>query len=85
MKHDPDSVYQYIVTYKLSHDGNSPSFREIGDACGISSTSMVKRTIANLVADGKLKFNGAPFQSRCIEVVGGEWVLWVLRLEEMDE
>jgi hypothetical protein len=73
MKHDLDHIYNFIVGYKLSHDGNSPSFREIGDACGIASTSMVKRALADLIGNGKLALNGAPFQSRCIEVVGGEW------------
>ena len=74
MKHDLDHVFDFIVGYKMSHDGNSPSIREVGEPCGISSTSMVKIAILKLVGDGRLTETSSPHRSRCIEVVGGVWM-----------
>lgn len=34
-------ILKYIRDYKAGHDGQSPTIRQIGDATGITSTSMV--------------------------------------------
>jgi hypothetical protein len=30
-----ERIFDFLVTYKQTHDGNSPSLREIADACHI--------------------------------------------------
>lgn len=65
-------VFSFIVKYKKSHDGNSPTIREIGSACGVSSTSVVNYYLNKLEEDGLIRRDN--FQSRNIDVVGGSWV-----------
>jgi len=69
-----ERIYQYIINYKRAHDGNSPTYREIRDACRISSTSIVSYWIDKLVASGRLRLSGDT-GSRKIIVVGGQWSL----------
>ena len=66
------AVYAFIVSYKRAHDGNSPSDREIGDACEISSTSTVDYYLKNLAGMGKIEF-ASNRKSRRVQVVGGAW------------
>ena len=33
-----EAVYRFIVEFKREHDGNSPTYREIMESCGVSST-----------------------------------------------
>lgn len=47
-------VYDFIRSYRNKH-GFAPSYREIGAACGISSTSNVRYWIDALVRRGLLK------------------------------
>lgn len=70
--HDPDRVFAFIVQYKRSHDGNSPTIQEICEECGISSKSVCQRILRKLAAHGKLKPHrkGKP---RAVETVGGKW------------
>ena len=70
--HDPDMLYRYICRYKRLHDGLSPTIREIGDACGISSTSVVNYNLQKLAKAGLIKRYGGG-KTRGIVVVGGEW------------
>jgi SOS-response transcriptional repressor LexA len=73
-----EKVYEFIVKFKGGHDGNSPTIREIGDACGISSTSVVVYWLIRLEDQGLIRRPEPPIGNRyaCkIEVVGGEWVL----------
>lgn len=67
-----ERVYRYIVQYKRDHDGNSPSYRQIMDACDVSSTSQVSLTIDLLRRQGRIRLleNGT---ARSIAVVGGKW------------
>lgn len=62
-------VFNFIVSYKRSHDGNAPTIREIGDACGISSTSVVNYYLHQLV-DEELIYRPVG-SARNIEIVGG--------------
>lgn len=69
-------VLQFIIAYKTSHDGQSPSMREIGDGCGISSTSMVKYYLDALVLQGKIirkLQDDDTGKARNIHVPGGNW------------
>jgi SOS-response transcriptional repressor LexA len=69
-------IYDFIVSYKQSHDGNSPSFREIKIRCGISSTSMVFYYLNKLERQGLIRRLEPEFGTRYatkIEVVGGKW------------
>ena len=67
-----DKVFAFIVAYKQTHDGNSPTVREIGKACGISSTSVVMYALHALAAQDRIKFTRNV--SRTIQVVNGRWV-----------
>lgn len=67
MSHNPETVYEFIVKFKKEHDGNSPTIREIGAACNISSTSAVAYILKVLVRRGLITVD------RDISVVGAEW------------
>lgn len=73
MKHNPkeDKVFKFILKYKESHDGNSPTIREICKACKISSTSVVDYYLEKLQSRKLIQRDS--FQSRNINVVGGSW------------
>lgn len=73
-RHKPDEIYAYIIRYKLSHDGNSPSYRQIVDACDLSSTSVVSDHLDVLRRQGRIRLlNEKNSTARCIAVVGGRW------------
>jgi predicted transcriptional regulator len=67
-------VYKYIITYKSYYDGNSPSIREIADACDISSTSLVHYYLHGLIDEGLIEMSEGTARPR-IMVKGGEWRL----------
>lgn len=62
-------MFRYIVLYKRTHDGNSPSIKQIGDAVGIS-TNVVHSHLRRLEAEGRIVRSG---DARSIMVVGGQW------------
>ena len=75
-KHHPrihriNDVLGFLIWYKRKYNGNSPSVREIGRACHISSTSHVYYYLVRLQTLGKIKLCGGP---RSIEVIGGRWI-----------
>lgn len=59
----------FITSFIAEHDW-SPSYREIGDSLGITSTSNVHFLVKRLVERGYLRH--LPGRSRCLEVVGRE-------------
>lgn len=68
-----DDLLGYIISYKMSHNGNSPSIREMVDAMGVSSVSVIEYHLKKLVRDGRItRTRGA---ARSIEVRGGLWRL----------
>jgi SOS-response transcriptional repressor LexA len=67
-----NDLLKFIVQYKKSHDGNSPTYQEMIDALGISSKSVVKYMLVNLQRAGRIRL--AFDTSRSIEVVGGKWI-----------
>ncbi len=68
----PKHVYDFIIAYKTAHDGNSPTFRQIGDACGITSTSVVNFYLVFLEEQGLVKVERS-WQTRSISIVGASW------------
>ena len=66
------AVYEFLVAFKIEHDGNTPTRREIMEACGITSTSVVNYYLDRLERKGLIEQprNGA---SRMIVVTGGCW------------
>lgn len=77
IKHNLDGVLRFIIEYKSFHDGNSPSIREIMDACQITSTSVASNILRRLANRGDIRLvdDGESALSRNIEVVGGHWQL----------
>lgn len=68
-------VYQFICAFKRDHDGVSPSVSEIGEGCGISSTSVVRYCLDSLERLGMIECAyGKGNKSRMIMVVGGSWI-----------
>jgi SOS-response transcriptional repressor LexA len=67
------SIYEFIVKFKMTHDGIAPSVLEIGKACGISSTSMVRYHLNRLVLFGMIKVDYAG-KSRMISIPGARWI-----------
>jgi SOS-response transcriptional repressor LexA len=70
IKHQREEVLQYIITHKLSNDGNSPTIREIMQMCHISSSSVVSYILRDLQDAGKIRIIEG---SRGIIVTGGMW------------
>lgn len=64
-------LMECIISYKEQNDGNSPSSRQMMDATGIKSTSVVHFHLRVLEDMGKIKvIRGS---SRQIIVMGGRW------------
>lgn len=49
-----EAIFEFITNYHREH-GYGPSMREVADACGITSSSIVHGHIERLVADGMLR------------------------------
>jgi SOS-response transcriptional repressor LexA len=65
-------VLDFIVEYKKTHNGNSPSNREICLGCGIPSTSTVNYYLLELQESGLIILPGKKV-CRSIEVIGWKW------------
>jgi len=68
-----EKLMAFIVAYKQDHDGNSPTYREMMAATGLSSTSMVAYHLEKLEQDGLIERPQSVGNSRVIEVAGGRW------------
>jgi len=68
-----ERLMQFIVDYKTAHDGNSPTYREMMAATGLTTTSMVAYHLEKLEQAGLIERPQQVGNSRVIEVVGGEW------------
>jgi hypothetical protein len=64
-------VYDFICDFKRDHDGNSPSFREIGRGCSISSTSLVNYYLNKLIDQERVYVD---LDTRKIVVCGAQWL-----------
>lgn len=68
-----EKLFDFIVAYKVEHDGNSPTYREMMAATGLTSTSMVAWHLEKLEDAGLIERPQQVGNSRVIEVVGGRW------------
>ena len=48
-----DEVYTFIMEY-ITRNGYSPTFREVGDALGLRSSSTISRYIHRLIDEGRI-------------------------------
>ncbi len=62
-------VLDFILTYKVDHDGCSPRIRQIGTTIGTNSTSLVQYYLYRLMEKKRIVYTGAE-----IHVVGGQWL-----------
>lgn len=67
--HDPDIVLAFLKAFIAEHN-YPPSYREIMEGCGLSSTSIVGHHLDRLQLAGKIRreFNSP----RTIAIIGGE-------------
>lgn len=66
-------VLDCIIRHKTENGGDSPSFRELMEETGDTSTSVVHFQLRKLERMGLIALN--PNKPRCIRVIGGEWVM----------
>ncbi len=73
MNDTSERVFRFIVDFKRSHDGNSPTVREV--AAGLKmGTTTVAYHLRLLERGGVIRSMGFGF-SRGVLVVGGRWKL----------
>lgn len=53
-----EKVLDFIKGYKRSHQGNSPSFDEIAEACALGGRSVVRYHVGILQKEGRLVYKG---------------------------
>lgn len=63
-------MLDYLKEFKAKFDGRSPTRRQIGAACDISSTSVVSYHLTQLERMGYIMVEDG---ARAIRVVGGRW------------
>ena len=76
LKYNRMAVFKFIVAYKVAHDGNSPTLRDIMRAFEISSSSVANFIVRDLTAMGLIRLppiRAGRTIARGIEVIGGEW------------
>lgn len=66
-------IYDFVIQYITDH-GYPPSFREIGDGVGLSSSSSVHNHLLKMFADGTLETDGGLDRPRAIRVPGYRFV-----------
>lgn len=71
-KYDYDEIFQFIVSYKEEHDGNSPTFRCIEKEFSMSRSSLTRYILNRLEKDGKILLYKDGAKTK-IKVVGGHW------------
>jgi SOS-response transcriptional repressor LexA len=69
--HKYAEIYDFIVGFKQAYNGNSPTFRQIGDAVGISSSSVVNTYLDRMVTRGMIEREG---RFRMISIPGSRWL-----------
>lgn len=65
-------TYNFIIEYKKSNDGLSPTFADFREILGLSSNSVIYHRLRVLESIGRIKIIGS--KSRHISVVGGQWI-----------
>ena len=71
------NLFQFIIEYKESHDGNSPTYREMVKGIDVSSTNTIFKYIRAMeksgllkVVDGKLCLRGGSWNYDPLAVKG---------------
>ena len=49
------NLFEFIISYKESHDGNSPTYREMVDGIGVHSTNTIFQYIRKMEKYGLIK------------------------------
>lgn len=62
-------VYRAIIAYKRSHDGNSPSYRELMALTDITSAGHLDYALRALADEDLIRIGG----TRQIEIIGAVW------------
>lgn len=62
-----DAIVSYIWVFRYRY-GFSPSYREIAEGLGISSTCIVSRDLDVLAREGRIALK--PFKARSVRIVG---------------
>lgn len=64
-------VLRMVIAYKMEHDGNAPSHRQIAESLGLAYTGDIKTYLDELAEMGYLVLSYAT--DRHIMVAGGKW------------
>lgn len=67
------AVYRWVVEFKTSHDGVSPTLREISAGIGLVSSSDIAHRLQELERAGLIKLLGK-HSGRRILISGGQWL-----------
>lgn len=67
------AIFKFIVQFKVDHDGNAPTLREIGQHIGKTSTSMIVFHLTRLCQAKLIRYSG--FRNRNIEIIGGRYIV----------
>lgn len=65
-----ERVFTFLIEYKHEHDGNTPTLKEIGEACCLSISTVYYHLLV-LELENRIQRTGE--RLRNIEIVGGEW------------
>ena len=69
-----EQLYDFIIYYKRTHCGCSPSLMEIESSCSkIPNQKLARQYIQRLIKDG-LIWKSPNRYSQSIEVIGGKWI-----------
>ena len=66
-----EEVLKYILQYKKSHNGLSPSYTQIARACGISSKNSIALILLSLEIEGRITRD----EKRGIAIPNSEWIM----------
>jgi hypothetical protein len=67
-----ENIFKFIVNYKRSHGGNSPTMKEIREHTGLQSNQSIINYLGQLQDDKRLIL-GKEKETRSIQVIGAEW------------
>lgn len=65
-------VLKFLKFYKSTHDGCSPTYKQIADGCDLISSSTALYHVKKLAEVGLIRL---PEDANDIEVVGGQWTM----------
>lgn len=66
-----ETIFKFIIEYKTSHGGNSPTMKEIREWTGLVSNQSILNYLKLLEKDNKISMGKK--ETRSIKVIGGVW------------